>query len=340
MSLLETLRPVKCLVPKKRFGPPNDGGYVIVPQSFGIEGILGYGVGGDIQFENQISEFFNVPCWVFDHTVMTCPERGPNVTWVTEGITGLEETDKLRRLETHVEKYIGSGKKYLLKIDIEDNEWDVIENTNFDCVQQLIIEIHELDEKTEKKEALLKKILKDFDLIHIHGGNCHNQPVFMYDRVTPIPRYLECTFVRKGLVPCGGPSNEDWPTPYDTICRLDAKDVKQDFWKREPYIRLNFDIQPEHVDLAKTLLGPGDAIGADPGTFDGFTLKLLKGESFPWPLVFYLYNVKEPVNICIPIIVKNVLKVAFLRVTHPRATQSFTIVSKDVAIFAKTLPSE
>lgn len=332
MSLVDLLTPKSCVLPKKRFGPDNDGGYVMPTRQFDVKAIFGYGVGHDVSFENQLAELWDVPAHVFDHTVNKVPPLGPNTRYYKEGIVGKDETDKLKTFRTHLDKLVGPEGNVLLKIDVEGAEWDVIEHEDFSRVTYLVIEYHDLESDTEKKVKLIDKIDEMFDLVHIHGVNCHNQPIFALDRVTMVPRYVECTYIRKGLVETY-PCIDKYPTEWDMKSRTDARDVLQEFWKRES-APVNFKVADEHIDYVHDVMTPYDVINQK--DYDGFTFELKEGETFPYQLVYALKDIlsQGENNVCVPVMRQRVFGIE-PRITHPRATQNGVIYDTGVAIYSR-----
>lgn len=297
MILTELLTPVSTTVEKKRFGPVNDGGYVILNKSFGEVAVFGYGVGHDATFEGQVADSLGCKAFVFDHTLGDkIPELYPNTTFVPEGITGKDETDDLKTFSTHLNKLVGPEGNVFLKIDVEGAEWDVITNENFDRVTQLVIEFHDLEEQTEQKINLINKIRQNFDLVHIHGVNCHNQPIFFVDRVVRIPRYIECVFIRKGLVDIV-PCNEQYPTSLDAKSRLDAPDVLQDFWnlKTRP---INFLVGTNHANILKNIICSYDTINEE-NVPDKYNFIIKDEDAFPFSLIYKLpLLTQDNIDIC------------------------------------------
>lgn len=332
MSLVELLTPKSCVVPKKRFGPDNDGGYVMLDRKFDVQAIFGYGVGHDVSFENQLSERWEVPAYVFDHTIDTVPPLGTNTRYFKEGITGKDETDELKTFSNHLKKLVGHEGNVLLKIDVEGAEWDVLEHEDFSRVTYLVIEYHDLEMDTAKKTKLIDKIDEMFDLVHIHGVNCHNQPIFALDRVTMVARYIECTYIRKGLVETY-PCIDKYPTEWDMKSRKDARDVVQEFWKRDG-VPVNFKVAEEHLEYVEDVMTPYDVINQN--DYEGFTLELKEGETFPYQLVYALKDIlSQGVNtICVPVMKQRVFGIE-PRITHPRSVQNGVIYDVGIAIYSR-----
>lgn len=221
-------QPYDCEIAKARYGPERDGGYVILDSPLGAKAIFGYGVDKDVSFENQLSEKWGIPAFVFDHTIdEVIPPLGPNVKFIPEGV-GPEDVGPCFTVAKHVNQFGFEGQDIILKMDVENCEWDVLRGADLSHVAQLIIELHEMQ---DAPGDVLKKLFDTFHMVHIHANNCHNQPTCWIDRARRMPRYIECTFVRKDLIKEPVPSNIDYPTPLDHKNREDAPDVKMDFWK-------------------------------------------------------------------------------------------------------------
>lgn len=281
-------RPVEVRCPRVRVGAERDGGYVILDRYFGEKAIIGYGVDKDVSFENQLTEKYGVPGWVFDHTITEVPLVGPMVSYVKEGITGTKETSELFFLKTHVDRYIGSDGDYMLKMDVEGCEWEVLESADLSRVTQLVIEFHNLE---NYPKTIIEKLLENFYLVHIHGNNCHNSPWFWIDRWRHIPRFLECTFVRKDLVELVGPSTESWPSALDVKNREDADEMAPlNFWE-SPDKPITF-IAPdqEQRTVLKQFVCPEDeVIPEGPGKYPSRFI-LESGDIVPLYLVSQLKN--------------------------------------------------
>ena len=300
-------RPWKIDTPLARFGPAHDGGYVIPNTLFGAKAILGYGVDKDVTFENQLSSTFDVPAWVFDHTIDEIPPLGKNVTYVKEGITGIEEKDSLFNLKTHVDRYLGPEDNFVLKMDVEGAEWDVLRTSDLSRVTLLIMELHELESAPLE---LIEKLHETFYLVHIHSNNCHNQPVYWLDRVRRMPRYIECTWVRKDLVTCLGPSTDVYPTPLDVVNRGDAPDIKMNFW--DPIQRPFTFVAPddEQRRIMSKLACPEDEILYDLKTTPTHpnVMVFRSGDIVPIELIISLNTLEDDTkNVFVPVIYNGLM---------------------------------
>lgn len=259
----------------------GDGGYVVMDSNFGSKFILGYGVDRDVSFENELTEKYGMKGFVFDHTIQDVPKVSSNVAYLPEGI-GISIAPPLFTLENHVSRFIPDGESFMLKLDVEGCEWDVLKTADLSRVTQLIIEFHDLQAAPLE---VVSKLNENFYLTHIHGNNCHNQPWVQLDRVHKMPRYLECTYVRKDLVSGATLDLGSFPLPQDVKCRPDAPELEIDFWK--PCMDPVTFVAPDatQVDILKRLITKEDTIVSSKEDANG-------------PLVFILEeNDIVPVNI-------------------------------------------
>lgn len=281
---------------KKRYGREEDGGYVIIDNAFGATHLLGYGVDKEVSFENQLTSSWGIGAHIFDHTIHETPETGPAVTYVKEGL-GPSDAAPLFTLQNHVDRFVPAGTNFVLKMDIEGAEWAVLARADLSRVTQLVIEFHDLQ---DDHSDVIAQLNKQFYLVHVHGNNCHNQPVIYIDRVHKLPRYLECTYVRKDLVEVV-PTIQKYPTPLDFKCRKDAPDVPHDWW--EPCNKpISFVVEDgTDVTLLKKIMTREDEIVYK---FEDAKLPrkfvISKRDVFPYELIMNLYHVPD-VNVVFPI---------------------------------------
>lgn len=296
----------------KRYGRDEDGGYVIHNDPLGATHLLGYGVDKDVSFENQLTEAWGIKAHIFDHTIDEVPETGPNVTYIKEGI-GASDAPPLFSLENHVKRFVPDGDNFILKMDVEGAEWDVLRSADLSRVSQLIVEFHELQ---EGHSDVLRKLNETFYLVHIHGNNCHNQPWMYIDRVHVMPRYIECTYVRKDLV-TAVPTTQKFPTSLDAKCRKDAPELELNFW--DPCERpVSFVVEEgTDVTLLKQVMTREDEIvfkiedAKWPMKF-----KMYKNDVFPYEIIMKLAHVPDG-NIIITEVHNGALFIQSLRVSFP-----------------------
>lgn len=187
--------PIKCEHEFIRLGSQNDGGYVILDDSFGSSVVLGYGVSNDCSFENNITERFGIRGYIFDHTIDEPPKNmSDKITFIKEGISDNDDEKDLKSLEYHIRKYVKDSESIILKMDVEGAEWKSLKNADLSRVSQLIIEFHSMHTADWN---LIKRLNQQFYLVNIHGNN-HSPLVKIHERM--FPEVIECTWVRKDLI--------------------------------------------------------------------------------------------------------------------------------------------
>ena len=213
-SFLKLLKPQNVFLTKKRIGPQEDGGYVMVDYVLeNCDALFTYGVGGDVRFENDFCEQYNKPAYLFDHT----PSAGSEEPWVKGLLNftpeGLGFDEKCKQITEHcAERNISSG--ILLKIDIEGYELDYFTDNRVpsigSSVMGLIIEVHWIQDETNREKfiKMLNTLDENFILFHIHGNVWGGE--WDYNSLT-IPRVLELSFVNRNLVTKYEPDNQDYP---------------------------------------------------------------------------------------------------------------------------------
>ena len=256
--LPKTFKPFKSNINNLiRIGPKKDGGYVIDKRAIKqTKKIISCGLNDDWEFEREFLKI-NPKCKIiaYDHTVH-------KEFWVKrfkKDLISLFLFKKLR-LEKILDvfkyidylKFFKNGNKHLikkvvnyerkkneisiknilknqsnliLKIDIEGDEYKVLEQVNkeFFKINLLIIEFHSIHKNLNKIKNFIKKT--KFKIIHIHGNN------YAGTNKNNDPKVVEMTFINsKKFKTSKNKSNLSYP-----IISLDYKNLK-----RRPDIELKF----------------------------------------------------------------------------------------------------
>ena len=214
-----------------RLGRKADGGYVVDKDIVEKTNFLiTFGMGPDWSFElDYIKLNHKINIFMYDYTVSSAPYlkeiwkysrrfitfrakakdvkdrinylinylkffKLKNVNFFSEKIT-YPIKDKI---DTDIEKVfsrIPSKENVILKSDIEGSEFEVIDEiSKFSSrIKMLIFEFHWLDKNEEIFLRSIKKLQKDFDVVHIHGNN-HCEKLS-----TGLPITLEMTLVNKNI---------------------------------------------------------------------------------------------------------------------------------------------
>ena len=245
-----------------RFGRKFDGGYLVCNDAIKeIENLITLGVGDDISFEMDLEKFNSLKkVHMYDYTInhflfikiilkyfrrlITFRTKLNNFTYsITNYFNFIrfnnkknvflykkrvveEIKDKIDINLNSIFKEIKSNKN-LLKLDIEGGEYSVIEQIiqNSSNIKMLIIEFHFIKSKKDLFINSVKKLLNNFDIIHIHANNyfnLQNNDTFF--------EVLEITFVNKKINKYTKNFRYDFPLKdLDFECFPDRKKIKFSF---------------------------------------------------------------------------------------------------------------
>ena len=210
-----------------RVGDKEDGGYVI-PNYFRDSRLtlISIGLGDNWSFENQGKGIFFDKFISVDHTVSIFSIFSRLLKRVSSREIKISTTYYFFKLfinylntffikrNIHVRKKLVSesakghnditlgecfsmtnGEKILLKIDIEGDEYQIIEDVSrySKLVDLLIIEFHQTEKMQIEFSKSVSLLKESFYLVHIHGNN------FDYVSANGIPNVIECTFANRDV---------------------------------------------------------------------------------------------------------------------------------------------
>lgn len=310
-------RPWNVGVPKVRVGQERDGGYVMLDSTFGATCMIGYGVDVNVAFDNDFVQKFDIPAFIFDHTIETVPIMDSRITFTKEGL-GTEDAAPLFTLGTHVSRHVPDGANFILKMDIEGGEWDVLRTADLSRVTQLIVELHDLD---KAPLDVIERINQQFYLVHIHGNNYPKQPWVQINRVKRMPVVLECTWVRKDLVTAPSPDFGKFPTALDFRNDDTVPELDLEFW--EPCERpVSFVVaDPVQTEILGRIVTPEDEIISDPAMAKYpriFTLKT--GDHVPYELIMGLDSLQHIGSYAFSIVSNGIVTTDIRYTTGPGPT--------------------
>jgi hypothetical protein len=203
LSFLTSLKPIKTNHELIRIGGDGDGGY-LVPNDFeGIDTCFSPGVSTNSNFENDLTKK-EIQCFLADFSVDAPPIE--NVLFDFEKkYLGIDNNEIYITLENWINLKAPNKKELILQMDIEGAEYSVIFHTSEDTFSKfriLVIEFHSFDsiltkEGYELMRLTFSKLLKIFDIVHIHPNNCCGTAKY---KNLVIPRVMEFTFLRKDRI--------------------------------------------------------------------------------------------------------------------------------------------
>lgn len=196
----------------KRHGKQNDGGYVVATKALlNADTLLGYGINDDNSFEDQFSQIYHKPSYGFDCGIKGINSNSPLFVFINECIASdsflndqRTSNQKTSSFSQQLEKLHLKDKNIFLKMDIEGAEYmafpDILQYSK--QITGIAIEIHFNNLETTKQALyLLRKLEKDFILIHIHGNNHAMKHGFSTpNSIGIIPHVIELSYINKALI--------------------------------------------------------------------------------------------------------------------------------------------
>ena len=247
-DLLENLVPMDIVDAQRiRMGARGDGGYVILndPQLRGCV-LYSYGIDDNDSFDQDLHRCFGIPVRQYDFSIPDPPTR-EGFSFKREGIAH-ELRANCATFAQHLNENADTGTEYILKLDVEGDEWLTLlhmpESLLNKC-RQLIVELHGIAGNDETspvdlatKITTLRKLSSTFHCWHVHANNY--APVHIVDGFK-VPDVLEVTFVNRACYTCSGITAERFPTAMDFPCSTRLSDIELDFW---PFFQGTLTAQP------------------------------------------------------------------------------------------------
>jgi len=221
-AILAELQPValkNCTL--KRFGSANDGGYLMCENLIEpLDAAYSYGVGSNDDWGCELSRRYHVPVHqydCFDPAQPTC--NGGTFVFHNECVgnrSGYRGSHLFDTLENQIRKNGDTGRRLIIKMDIEGGEWDSLLAAPEDLlasIPQITMEMHGFDDA--KIVEVLRKLKRNFYLVNLHFNNWSCTP-----KAAPLPAWAyQAHWVNKriGVPDAGAP----FPAP---MSRLNAPD--------------------------------------------------------------------------------------------------------------------
>src|SRR5262249_8683471 len=190
-AILAELQPVvlkNCTL--KRFGSPNDGGYLMCENLIEpLDAAYSYGVGPNDEWGCEVSRRYHVPVHqydCFDPARPTC--TGGTFEFHNECVgnrTGNRGSHLFDTLENQIRKNGDTGRRLIIKMDIEGGEWDSLLAAPDDLlasIPQIAMEMHGFDDP--KIVEVLRKLKRNFYLVNLHFNTWSCTP-----KAAPLPAW-------------------------------------------------------------------------------------------------------------------------------------------------------
>jgi mannosyltransferase OCH1-like enzyme len=227
---------VKLLIPKlydieklERIGTQDEDGGYIVPKDVVYNHHICFGVGNNVDFENQIEKNIKDRIICVDHTITRLPNNSNSrLEHIKKKVCDIDNKDSIT-LETIIES-LQNNENLSLKIDIEGWEFPVLNKISDNLLTKLeliVVELHCIGNYGDrgggdqgpikdplKKLQCIEKLTKHHDLIHISP----NKIVSSLDLNLgySFPYVVELTYVKKVIPDRQYNLDYTYPTKLDT----------------------------------------------------------------------------------------------------------------------------
>ena len=213
-STFRLLRLIKILRPKDtnkkliRLGGDSDGGYLVPDDLNGVKTCFSAGIGDISDFEYSCAEI-GMEVFMADASV-DAPVLNDIRFNFEKKFIGNKNLGNFITLEEWIKiSKVDLSSDFLLQMDIEGNEYDVLNSSSFATLKKfriLVIEFHNLHKLSDsefhkKANSAFKKILKNHVCIHIHPNNCCG---IRKINGIEIPVVAEFTFIRRDRIQING----------------------------------------------------------------------------------------------------------------------------------------
>jgi hypothetical protein len=202
-EFFKAVKPVRTDRDLIRIGGQSDGGYLVPDDLENVEICFSPGVSVIADFEQDLVSR-GIKCFLADHSVEEPPFKHELIDFEKKYL-GPVEDDVFITLENWVNRKAPNKTDLILQMDIEGAEYGVIFDTSVEILKKfriLVIEFHGLAQLCDKAgfeliNLTFTKLLKDFEVVHIHPNNCFAPIRYQGFEIPPI---LEFTFLRKDRV--------------------------------------------------------------------------------------------------------------------------------------------
>jgi hypothetical protein len=186
-----------------RLGSSNDGGYLLVDDCKITDVVLSLGIGDNNSFDVEIAKRVKA-VHMFDHTISELPKKIQNGYFHRIGISD-SATETFTTIPQAVLEY-SSTQEFILKIDIEGDEWKVLDSLDVNFLarfKQITGEFHGfhklISQPNELSRAIrvLSKLASHHKFVNLHANNWAKVEIV---KGMLIPDVIEFTLAREDVI--------------------------------------------------------------------------------------------------------------------------------------------
>jgi hypothetical protein len=198
------LRPYKTNHELIRLGEIGDGGYIIPNDLIDVKACFSAGVGPIVGFEYDLAQK-GIDCFMADYSVDKPPLLHEKFKFEKKFI-GTENNEMYIKFEDWFAKYSEPSEDYILKIDIECDEYKIlplISTENLSKFRIIILEIHDFSNVITPMgfniiKLIFDKIQKNHTIVHINPNNV--SPSIKFSKKIELYDMLEITLLRNNRI--------------------------------------------------------------------------------------------------------------------------------------------
>lgn len=220
VRVIRKMRPVSAGRELIRIGAGHDGGYLVPDDLAGVSANFSPGTGAGTSFEEDLAKRYSIRSFLADYSVDGAQVQNADFDFEKKFL-GAVNNDRYMRLEDWIENKTGphNGEEFLLQMDIEGAEFEVLLDTPSEVLRRfriMVVEFHEMERMFGEDtlglvERVFDKILTDFCVVHIHPNNYLS--VYKAGKAA-VPSIFEVTFYRRDRAVFDG-AELSFPHPLD-----------------------------------------------------------------------------------------------------------------------------
>ena len=185
-----------------RVGDKSDGGYLLPNDLEEIKYCFSPGAGAIWTFEESLGSNYGIESLVCDGTIKVFPSFNSLKSFIPKNV-GLTESENVMSFESWVGEVGTHSGDLLLQMDIEGGEYPILSSIDSEFLKRfriIALELHDLhllalpSSFSYQYTQLMTKLLKNFDVVHLHPNNCGGSYVA---HGTLFPKVVEITLHRK-----------------------------------------------------------------------------------------------------------------------------------------------